>query len=71
MTSAARQRATKPDLLPTIHLFRVMHGEAIIGQFSNIKLADRATHEHRGAVVLDVSVQPHKVVYSDGKWLDA
>jgi hypothetical protein len=47
-----------------------MRGETIVGQFSNIKLADQATRELRGAIVLDMSMKPPRVVYKDGKWLD-
>jgi hypothetical protein len=47
-----------------------MHKNAIIGQFSNIKLADRTVRERDGAIVLDMSVRPPKVVYKDGKWLE-
>ena len=50
--------------------YRVMHKNAIIGQFSNTKLADRTVRERDGAIVLDMSVRPPKVVYKDGKWLE-
>jgi hypothetical protein len=50
--------------------YRVMVGEEIIGQFSNAKLAGDSAHFRRGAVVLDTSMQPHRVVYRDRKWLE-
>jgi hypothetical protein len=49
--------------------YRVMKGDEIIGQFSNRELAGKTAYEHH-AIVLDVSVQPPKVIYEDGKWLE-
>ena len=46
-----------------------MLGEEIIGQFSNRQLAERSAQYHRATEVLDLSMQPAKVVYKDGKWL--
>ena len=59
------------DRLPTLHKFRVMKGDTIIGQFSNLALAAETAYFHRGCVVLDVSVEPHQVVYKDGKLVTA
>ena len=59
----------KKQSLPTIHRYRVMKGDTIIGQFSNLRLAMDTAHRYRGAV-LDVSVTPHRVVYKDGKLLE-
>ena len=50
--------------------YRVMHREEIIGQFSNRQLAERSAQYHRATEVLDLSIQPPKVVYKDGKWLE-
>jgi hypothetical protein len=60
---------TKIDLYT--HRYRVVHGEETIGHFSNRQLACQAARERRDAIVLDVSMTPPKVVYKDGKWLDA
>ena len=58
------------DLPPSIHRYRVMQGEKIVGQFSNLPLAEATAHRYRGtAVVLDISVKPHLVVYKDGRLL--
>ena len=70
MTTATQAaKSTGPDLRPSIFKFRVMQGDEIIGQFSNIKLATSTADEYR-AIVLDVSKDPHVVVYRDGKVLD-
>jgi hypothetical protein len=53
-----------------VQRYRVMHREAIIGQFSNRNLAEQLTRSRAGAVVLDMSVKPPRVVYQDGKWLE-
>jgi hypothetical protein len=47
-----------------------MLGEEIVGQFSNAKLAGDSAHLRRGAIVLDTSMQPHRMVYQDRKWLE-
>jgi hypothetical protein len=47
-----------------------MLGEEIVGQFSNAKLAGDSAYLRRGAIVLDTSMQPHRVVYQDGKGLE-
>ncbi len=68
-TSATATRSGK-DLHPNVHRYRVMEGETIIGQFSNIELATDTAHRYRGtAVVLDISVKPHLVVHKDGRSL--
>ena len=51
----------KPDLSPHIFKYRVMRGEEIIGQFSNLPLAEDAAHEYRG-VVLEYQ--------AGGKWIE-
>ena len=61
MTGRATVHAKGPDLRPSFFKFRVVHGDQLIGQFSNVRLADRTAQEHRGAVVL---------IYQDGKWLE-
>jgi hypothetical protein len=38
-----------------------MHGDQLIGQFSDVRLADKTAQEYRGAVVL---------IYQDGKRLE-
>ena len=58
------------DLSPTLHKYRVMKDDQIIGQFSNIKLAARAARQHPGSVVVDVSVVPNVIVYRDGRLLE-
>jgi hypothetical protein len=50
--------------------YRVMQGDEIIGQFSNRQLAEQRAKHLRGAIVLDVLMEPPKVVYKDGKWLE-
>jgi hypothetical protein len=58
------------DLLTSIHRYRVMQGEKIVGQFSNLPLAEATAHQYRGtAVVLDISVKPPLVVHRDGRSL--
>jgi hypothetical protein len=60
-TATQRAKIGGPDLLPTVHPFRVMQGETIIGQFSNVKLAADTAREYRGdAIVVDVSAKPAK-----------
>jgi hypothetical protein len=61
-----RDKLRYSGLHPSLHKYRVMKGDQIIGQFSNIKLAADTAHRHRGAVVLDVSVVPNLTVYRDG-----
>lgn len=68
-TSATAARSGK-DLHPNVHRYRVMEGETIIGQFSNIELATETAHRYRGnALVLDISAKPHLMVYEDGRLL--
>ena len=63
-------RDAQKVFLPSIHRYRVMKGDEIIGQFSNLHLAVDTAYLYRGAaVVLDVSVEPHRVVYKDGHLL--
>jgi hypothetical protein len=68
MQPAKNLGARKLDL--AMQRYRVMHREEIIGQFSNRQLAERSAQHHRATEVLDMSMQPPKVVYKDGKWLD-
>jgi hypothetical protein len=49
-----------PKLDPRKQLYRVVLGEEIIGQFSNLRLARDSAHYHRASVVL---------VYQNGKWI--
>jgi len=58
-----------PRLLPRVQRYRVMVGEQIIGQYSNMALVDEAVLGRNTAVVFDVSMCPHRVIYKDGKWL--
>jgi len=67
-TSAAQ--GSTSDLLSNVHKYRVMVADEIIGQFSNAKLAAHTAHSHRGSLVLDMSLKPPKVVYSDGRLLE-
>jgi hypothetical protein len=60
----------KIDDLPNVHKFRVMRGEDIIGQFSNLKLAAETARARRASVVLDMSAKPPKVVYRDGRLVE-
>ena len=53
------------DLGPNQHKYRVMVGRAIIGDFSDLKLATDTAFEYRGSVVLDMSVKPPLVVYGE------
>jgi hypothetical protein len=59
----------QPDLSPNLFKFRVMLGEEIIGTFSNAKAAGDSAHLRRGAIVLDMSTKPPKVVYKDRVWI--
>ena len=68
---AARTPVPRADRLPSLHKYRVMKGATIIGQFSNLALAAESANFHRGCVVLDVSVEPHRVVYKDGRLVEA
>ena len=61
----------KPHLLSSVFRYRVQRrGTEAIGQFSNMKLAEVTAHRYRDAIVLDVSVQPHRIIYQDGKRLE-
>lgn len=57
----------KQDLSPQIFKYRVMKGEEIIGQFSNLELAIMSARDRRNIpVVLDISVNPPRVVFKNG-----
>jgi hypothetical protein len=49
----------KPDLSAKAHPYRVMVGAEIIGQFSNLPLAESTARECRG-VVVDLSTKEGK-----------
>jgi hypothetical protein len=68
MQPATNSRALKLDLVR--QRYWVMLGEEIVGQFSNAKLAGDSAYLRRGAIVLDTSMQPHRMVYQDRKWLE-
>ena len=57
----------KKDLSPTIFKYRVMKGENIIGQFSNIALAERTARDCRGTVF---NVATGKLVFDNGRLLE-
>jgi hypothetical protein len=63
------QRAKVPALSPTVFKYRVMLGDQIVGKFSNVKLAGNTAYLRRGAVVVDMSMKPPTVIYSDRKWI--
>lgn len=67
---SARIPVDRADRLPTLHKYRVMKGDTIIGQFSNLPLAAETAYFHRGCVVLDASVEPYRVVYKDGRLVE-
>jgi hypothetical protein len=46
-----------------------MLGDQIVGKFSNVKLAGNTAYLRRGAVVVDMSMKPPTVIYSDRKWI--
>ena len=70
MKTSATAAKSGGDLPPSIHRYRVMQGEKIVGQFSNLPLAEATAHRYRGtAVILDISVKPHLVVHKDGRSL--
>jgi hypothetical protein len=69
-TATQRAKIDGPDLVPTRHPFRVMQGETVIGQFSNVRLATDTAREHLGSVVLDVSGNSPVVVFRDGKLVE-
>jgi hypothetical protein len=50
--------AKKPDLSAKSHPYRVMQGGQVIGQFSNLPLAEETACEYRGVVV----------VFERGEW---
>jgi len=52
--------AKKPDLSPKAHPYRVMLGNEIVGQFSNVKLAESTAREYRGVVL----------VFERGEWIE-
>lgn len=61
----------KPDLSPRVFKFRVMRGEEIVGQFSNLELAIASARDRRNIpVVLDVSVNPPRIVFKNGMRVD-
>jgi hypothetical protein len=61
----------KPDLSPRVFKFRVMRGEEIVGQFSNLELAVASARDRRNIpVVLDVSVNPPRIVFKNGMRVD-
>ena len=64
-----RESIGTPRLLPRVQPFRVMIGDEIIGQYSNMALVNEAVLSRRNAVVFDVSTCPHRLIYKDGKWL--
>jgi len=57
-----------PRLLPRVQRYRVMVGDRIVGQFSNLALVDEAVAGRHTAMVFDVSMCPHRVIYRDGAW---
>lgn len=70
-SAPASNPVPRADRLPSLQKYRVMKGNTIIGQFSNLPLAVETADFHRGCTVSDVSVEPHRVVYKDGKLLEA
>jgi len=60
----------QPDLSPNLFKFRVMQGDEIVGTFSNAKAAGDSEYLRRGAIVLNMSTKPPKVVYQDRKWIE-
>lgn len=61
---------TSQHLSPSIFRYRVMRDDQTIGQFTNLALAERTACDYPGSVVVNVSVQPAKLVYKDGKLLE-
>lgn len=57
-----------PRLFPRVQRYRIMDGNKILGQFSNMHLVDEAVAGKPGAVVFDVSMCPSRVIYRDGNW---
>ena len=58
-------------LHPSLHKFRVMKGEEIIGQFSNLELAISSARDRQNiTVVLDISVNPPRIVFQNGMRVD-
>jgi hypothetical protein len=48
-----------------------MRGEEIVGQFSNLELAVASARDRRNIpVVLDVSVNPPRIVFKNGMRVD-
>ena len=68
--ASARIPVDRADRLPTLHKYRVMKGDTIIGQFSNLPLAAETAYFRHDCVVLDVSVEPYRVVYRDGRLVE-
>jgi hypothetical protein len=64
------QRTKINGLRPSVHKYRVMVADEIIGQFSNIKLATDKARSHRGSVVVDLSTKPPRVAYRDGRLVE-
>ncbi len=64
-----RESVGSPRLQPRVQRFRVMDGDEIIGQFSNMALVEESVLGRRTAKVFDVSMCPHRLLYQDGKWL--
>lgn len=59
--------AGSADLRSSLHKYRIMLAQEIIGQVSNIQLAVDSSRSHRGSVVIDLSTKPPSVVYKDGR----
>jgi hypothetical protein len=65
-----RGRIHYSGLHPSLHKYRIMKGDQIVGQFSNIKLATDTADRYRNCVVVDVSVVPNVTIYRDGRLLE-
>lgn len=51
-----------PRLSLAIQKYRVLEGREIVGQFSNVALADEAVRKHPKAIVFDVSMCPSRII---------
>ena len=71
MNEPTQPARSKPDLSPQIFKYRVMKGDQVIGQFSNLELAIMSARDRRNIpVVLDISVNPPRIVFKDGMRVD-
>lgn len=56
------QSVGTPRLISSVQKYRVVEGRRIVGQFSNVALAEDAIRKHPKAIVFDVSMCPSRII---------